>query len=161
MNTSDNCGTGCTTGSACAFLWEDDATQNREYATKYRIFFACLLVIDKGGPIMKKVFCLVVLLSMALTMFFPVNASHVDEHFVPEKYSYDELLAMDETLDSDCDGLSDVLELFYQFNRYSQDTDNDGVSDDLEFYVTGTDVLVPDGEIDSDGDGLTNAQECT
>ena len=83
MNTSDNCGTGCTTGSACAFLWEDDATKNREYATKYRIFFACLLVIDKGGPIMKKVFCLVVLLSMALTMFFPVNASHVDEHLLP------------------------------------------------------------------------------
>ncbi len=81
--------------------------------------------------------------------------------FVPESYTREELLAMDPELDSDGDGLVDVIELVYKFNRYNPDTDGDGVTDYTEFCITCTDVLVPDGDIDTDGDSLTNVEECT
>lgn len=69
------------------------------------------------------------------------------------------LYSMDQELDSDGDGLVDVIELVYGSDPYNSDTDGDGVNDYVEFCVTLTDFLTPDGEIDSDNDGLTNAEE--
>ena len=37
--------------------------------------------------------------------------------FEPEHFTYEELLSMDQELDSDGDGLVDVIELVYGFNR--------------------------------------------
>lgn len=98
---------------------------------------------------------------MAVSLCVPVSAAEEETEaaFVPEEYTTEELLAMDQELDSDGDGLVDVIELVYEFNRYSPDTDGDGVTDYTEFCITCTDPLVPDGQIDTDGDGLTNAEE--
>lgn len=66
---------------------------------------------------------------------------------------------IDESLDSDGDGLSDILEIAYGSDPYHADTDRDGVDDFTEFCVTFTDLFSPDGDLDSDNDGLTNAEE--
>ena len=113
-----------------------------------------------GGITTKKPIAIVLIICLMLPLTLNVAAdSQVAPTFVPEDYTYEELMAMDPYLDSDSDGLEDVIELVYQFNRYSADTDGDGVSDYTEFCITCTDVLVPDGDIDTDGDGLTNAEE--
>lgn len=96
---------------------------------------------------------------MVLSLCVPVNATEPDLTFVPEAFTQEELLAMDPELDSDGDGLEDVIELVYEFNRFNPDTDGDGVTDYTEFCITCTDPLVPDGDTDTDGDGLTNAEE--
>ena len=106
---------------------------------------------------MKKLICLALTFIMTATFCAPVTA--VESTFVPETFTREELLAMDPELDSDGDGLVDVIELVYEMNRYAADTDGDGVSDYTEFCVTCTDPLTPDGHLDTDGDGLTNAQE--
>lgn len=109
----------------------------------------------------KKLLCIALALMMAISLCVPVSAAEEETEaaFVPEEYTTEELLAMDQELDSDGDGLVDVIELVYEFNRYSPDTDGDGVNDYTEFCITCTDPLVPDGQLDTDGDGLTNAEE--
>ena len=108
---------------------------------------------------MKKLICLTLIFIMTAALCAPVTAVEAETPFVPETFTREQLLAMDPEVDSDGDGLVDVLELYYELNRYDADTDGDGVSDYIEFCVTCTDPLTPDGHIDTDGDGLTNAQE--
>ncbi|MGY1640630.1 NlpC/P60 family protein [Geodermatophilus sp. SYSU D00703] len=55
------------------------------------------------------------------------------------------------TVDSDDDGLSDLIEQELGSNREAADTDHDGVSDDFE-YALGSDLL----SIDTNRDGLTD-----
>ncbi|MDQ4099565.1 MAG: thrombospondin type 3 repeat-containing protein [Chloroflexota bacterium] len=71
-------------------------------------------------------------------------------------------------IDTDDDVLYDRGEQVYGTNIFDPDTDDDGVVDGEEVYVFGTDPTVPNtagdgdqggGSADSDGDGLTNAQE--
>jgi len=71
-------------------------------------------------------------------------------------------------LDSDYDGIEDVYEIYvYGTDPYNADTDGDALPDGYEIYYTGTDPLendsdgdgISDGDEDSDGDGLTNAEE--
>jgi uncharacterized protein (TIGR03382 family) len=59
------------------------------------------------------------------------------------------------TLDSDGDGLSDVLEGLLGSDPYSVDTDGDGLEDGEEVFDHSTDPTLPD----SDADGLTDADE--
>lgn len=66
---------------------------------------------------------------------------------------------IDDALDSDGDGVADVIENVFGSDCFSFDTDGDGVSDYIEIYVTGTEVCIPDGDLDTDNDGLTNKQE--
>lgn len=110
---------------------------------------------------MKKLLTTILLIAMFFTLLVPMSHAEEQENpYVPEEtFTREELLAMDPELDSDGDGLSDVIELVYGFNRHDADTDSDGVTDYTEFCITCTDVLVPDGQIDTDGDGLTNAEE--
>ena len=108
---------------------------------------------------MKKLICLALTFIMTATLCAPVAAVETESPFVPETFTREELLAMDPELDSDGDGLVDVIELVYEMNRFHPDTDGDGVSDYTEFCITCTDPLTPDGHLDTDGDGLTNAQE--
>lgn len=109
---------------------------------------------------MKKIISLFVCVTMILVFFSSSVRAEEQNPYVPEEtFTREELLAMDPGLDSDGDGLSDVIELVYGFNRHDADTDGDAVTDYTEFCITYTDVLVPDGQIDTDGDGLTNAEE--
>ncbi len=70
-------------------------------------------------------------------------------------------------LDTDGDGLRDFEEEIIGTDPYVQDTDGDSISDYDEVYKTHTDPLVfdslvpgcPDGEADSDGDGIPNMVE--
>ena len=59
------------------------------------------------------------------------------------------------TIDSDSDGLPDVVEVQYGTNPNSADTDNDGLSDYEEIKIYHTDPLNPD----TDGDGFSDSQE--
>ncbi len=79
---------------------------------------------------------------------------------VEEGYSVD-------FLDSDEDGIPDVFEIMIGTDVNVPDTDNDGLTDYQEVYITRTDPTkydsvtegVSDASADSDGDGLSNAQE--
>lgn len=70
-------------------------------------------------------------------------------------------------LDSDEDGLPDIYEIMIGTDVNNPDTDNDDLTDYQEVYITGTDPTkydsvtegVSDANSDSDGDGLSNAQE--
>lgn len=70
-------------------------------------------------------------------------------------------------LDSDEDGLPDIYEIMIGTDVNVPDTDNDGLTDYQEVYITRTDPTkfdsvtegVSDANADSDGDGLSNAQE--
>lgn len=72
-----------------------------------------------------------------------------------------------ELLDSDNDGIPDVLELLLGTDINQADTDGDGLTDYEEVSYTGTDPLnyasvtegLSDAMADSDGDGLSNAEE--
>lgn len=72
-----------------------------------------------------------------------------------------------ELLDSDGDGLPDLLELSLGTDINQADTDGDGLTDYEEVCYTGTDPLkydsvtegLSDAMADSDGDGLSNAEE--
>lgn len=69
--------------------------------------------------------------------------------------------------DSDNDGVIDAVEELIGTDPTKTDTDGDGLSDYTEIYETLTDPLTPDtdengtpdGDEDSDGDGLTNLEE--
>ena len=69
--------------------------------------------------------------------------------------------------DSDNDGLSNIDEFISGLNMSNPDSDSDGLTDGYETSVTHTDPLkpdsdnddVPDGEADSDDDGISNTQE--
>jgi len=70
--------------------------------------------------------------------------------------------------DTDNDGLSDADEVsIYGTSPSNPDSDNDGLSDEVEVSVLGTDPTladtdgngITDGDEDSDGDGISNAQE--
>lgn len=70
-------------------------------------------------------------------------------------------------LDSDEDGLPDIYEIMIGTDINNVDSDDDGLIDYQEVYITGTDPTkydsvtegVSDAYADSDGDGLSNAQE--
>ena len=106
---------------------------------------------------MKNVLCVALAVVMIMCFWSPTVAAAEMED---ETFATEEILAMDYELDSDGDGLVDIIEIAYGFNRYNPDTDGDGVTDYIEFCVTCTDVLIQDGDVDTDSDGLTNAQEC-
>ncbi len=60
--------------------------------------------------------------------------------------------------DTDFDRLNDCEEELVGTDPCASDTDGDGLSDLVEVGV-GTNPLVPEGDQDSDGDGITNANE--
>ncbi len=74
---------------------------------------------------------------------------------------------IDETLDSDGDGLYDYLEVYFKTDKLNPDTDADGIPDYIEVIKIRTNPLsvdsdnnfVSDGDEDADGDGLTNINE--
>lgn len=84
-------------------------------------------------------------------------------------YTYNMVMdrTIDETLDSDGDGVLDYLEECFGSNRMKVDTDEDGLSDYIEIYITSTDPAlvdtdgngIADADEDADGDGLTNLEE--
>lgn len=105
---------------------------------------------------MKKIISLVLVVLMLAGLCSQVVAIEESDE---ENFTTEELLAMDQALDTDGDGLTDVFEILYGANRYICDTDNDGVSDYIEFYVTHTELTAPDGDADSDLDGICNVTE--
>lgn len=70
-------------------------------------------------------------------------------------------------LDSDGDGIPDVLEIMLGTDANESDTDNDGLTDFQEIYITGTDSVVfdsvtegvSDADADTDSDGLSDYDE--
>ncbi len=74
---------------------------------------------------------------------------------------------VDETLDTDGDGLYDYLEIYFNTDKLNPDTDGDGISDYIELIKISTNPLavdsdnnsVSDGDEDADGDRLTNINE--
>ena len=74
---------------------------------------------------------------------------------------------LSDTRDTDGDGLIDAIELAIGTDVNNADTDGDGLPDHTEYIVLGLDPLsvdtdrngVKDGDEDSDGDGLLNAEE--
>ena len=88
---------------------------------------------------------------------------------VPFIVSYTENGFDTKFLDRDEDGLPDIYELKIGTDVSSYDTDNDGLSDFREYVFTQTDPLIydsvtkgiPDSDIDSDEDGLSNIDEFT
>lgn len=75
---------------------------------------------------MKKVLCLVLSAIMVLILCAPMTNAE------DETFTQDELLAMDPALDSDGDGIVDVIEIVYGFDRFDADSDSDGVTDYVE-----------------------------
>ena len=78
--------------------------------------------------------------------------------------STDPLNSLDDTLDSDLDGIPDIIEYNgasmawgYQTDHRQSDTDHDGLSDSVEIYGYGTSAI----DTDSDDDGLTDYVEVT
>lgn len=74
----------------------------------------------------------------------------------------------DEFVDTDSDGLPDIIEIEYTgTDPYNPDTDGDGLPDGYEVFNLGTDPTmidtdengIPDGDEDFDEDGLSNLQE--
>ncbi len=63
--------------------------------------------------------------------------------------------AIDQNLDSDHDGLTDVEEAKYGTDPHNPDTDGDGLSDGVEVHIWFTDPL----KKDTDGDGYSDGQE--
>lgn len=69
--------------------------------------------------------------------------------------------------DTDGDGMPDYYEALNGTDKYVTDTDGDGLNDCQEILLVQSDALkadslvegTPDGEVDLDEDGLTNAQE--
>lgn len=106
---------------------------------------------------MRKIFSLFLVSIIMVSFYFPVAASETESQ--DGFFTTEELLAIDSQLDTDGDGVIDVVEIVYGLDRYCVDSDGDGVSDYIEFYVTHTDCLVADGDIDSDNDGVTNVEE--
>lgn len=70
-------------------------------------------------------------------------------------------------IDSDNDGLADIVEEIYGTDPNNPDTDGDGLTDYEEIHLTGTNPLkydtdengINDAEDDIDGDGLSNKEE--
>lgn len=70
-------------------------------------------------------------------------------------------------LDTDGDGIEDIMESFYNTDPELADTDSDGLTDYMEVRQTNTDPTIidsdangiADGDEDADGDGLTNLEE--
>ena len=69
--------------------------------------------------------------------------------------------------DSDDDGMPNYFEEYFGTDLQKDDTDGDGLKDTEEMYLTGSDPLVydslksgvPDGDYDTDEDGLSNRTE--
>ncbi len=72
-----------------------------------------------------------------------------------------------ELLDSDEDGIADIMEKILETDPYKSDTDNDGLTDYQEFYITDTNPTVydsvtkgvSDADADKDNDGISNIKE--
>ncbi len=75
---------------------------------------------------------------------------------------------IDFDIDSDVDGVPDYVEDIFLTDKEKEDTDEDGLSDYIEIYSFNLNPIsrdsdnngIPDGEEDSDGDGLCNNLEC-
>lgn len=98
----------------------------------------------------------VLLVLVLLVSLIPATVYAED---VPENYTREELLAMGQELDTDGDGIVDVIELALNMDHLNPDTDGDGINDYVEFYITHTDVFVQDSDLDTDNDGLSNLEE--
>lgn len=68
--------------------------------------------------------------------------------------------------DSDGDGVINYLEDYYHLDKNNPDTDHDGIDDYTELITSNldpnkakTDGKTPDGELDSDNDGIKNSDE--
>ena len=74
---------------------------------------------------------------------------------------------IDDTKDTDEDGIPDVYEELFGTDPEKKDTDGDDLNDYIEIFITGTDPTkydsvitgVSDYDIDSDGDGVSNGDE--
>ena len=105
---------------------------------------------------MKRVFCCLLAFSVVVSSLI-ATASANDS--VNDEDIYQDAINMDQSKDSDADGVMDAVEIIYGLDAYSSDTDSDGVDDYTELYITHTDFDKIDGDLDSDGDSLTNAEE--
>ena len=90
---------------------------------------------------MKKLLCAILVFIMTATLCAPVTAVETESTFVPETFTREELLAMDPELDSDGDGLVDVIELVYDlmqapFMSYALPSYLDVPRDALVAYAT-------------------------
>lgn len=104
--------------------------------------------------------------------FTAIRGADVVEPHGYQLFSYrmselDEETTVDETLDSDGDGLPDYMEHYFETDISRVDTDGDGLSDYMEIMILKTEALlqdtdgdgVKDGEEDADGDGYSNDVE--
>ncbi len=71
---------------------------------------------------------------------------------------YARWLDINDTSDSDGDGLFDPAEEIWGTDPHNSDTDDDGLSDKWEIYC-GLDPLVPDADGDLDSDSISNVDE--
>ncbi len=101
---------------------------------------------------------------------FGFNGTDGTKDQIPSEYklyTYKENEEVDNSVDSDQDGLPDNLEDRLGTDKYKADTDSDGLSDYIEKVVLGLDPLlkdtdgngVDDGDEDGDNDGLSNIKE--
>lgn len=119
---------------------------------------------------------LALLLSAALLA--PIISSHANAEGVsplaaidPLRYGIDTSLShkdqLDDSADTDGDGVADYLEKYFGTDPLLADTDGDGLSDHIELFVIDTDPLladtdgngIQDGDEDADRDGLINIEE--
>ena len=97
------------------------------------------------------------------------NATYSGDYKLDDFELYSVETYMEDTRDSDSDGLYDCLEEKYNTNIDERDSDSDGLSDYFEIVVCNTDPLkndedgnaIIDGNDDYDGDGLINSAEET
>ena len=71
------------------------------------------------------------------------------------RYGFDPLVAGEQDVDTDYDGLTNLEEQLYGTDPLNADTDGDGLTDGEEVNICGTDPLDPD----TDGDGLLDGWE--
>lgn len=92
---------------------------------------------------------------MTITKVAPAAAAVGADETVAQEAAPAEAAALDATLDSDGDGLEDVIEVELGTDPYDVDTDKDGALDGDEYYVHATGTRNPD----SDGDGVLDGDE--
>lgn len=106
------------------------------------------------------------------SVYYDDNNKRIDGDFTVEKNMkiIVKFLNLNDTTDTDSDGLVDVLEELVGTSLTDKDTDNDGLPDSFEVFAPVYNVFNPliadtdsnginDGDEDYDGDGLKNKEE--